>query len=329
MKVTEWMNRWLEESSTRLKWSTIIRYTENSGCHICPSLGEKDLDELSAEALQDFIQNLAGKRLAYNTIASIVSTLKMAVKEAVRMKVTDVDNTGSMHLPEHAEREAECFTVQEQRKLVQAVQRSSDLRLYGILISAGMGLRIGELLALTWDDINMHSRTIRISKTSYYAKDRNGVYGRIVTSPKTHKSARTIPIPDILYPYIKELYENRDCKHVISRRGKPVKMRTYQALFSRFLSQHGIRHRGFHALRHTFATRALECGIDVKTTSEILGHSSTSITLQRYTHVLMEHMRKELGKMETFFLDHEPDISVSTYIQSAIQISYPGGMFVA
>lgn len=327
MKITDWMERWLEECSTRLKWSTIIRYTENSRCHICPSLGEKKLDELSAEVLQDFIRDLERKSLAYNTISSIISTLKVAVQEAVRMKVTDVDNTGSMRLPEHTEREAECFTVQEQRKLIQAVTRSGDIRLYGILISAGMGLRIGELLALTWDDINMHSRTMRISKTAYYAKDRNGVYGRIVTSPKTHKSSRTIPIPDILYPYIKELYENRDCKHVISRRGKPVKMRTYQALFSRLLSQLGIRHRGFHALRHTFATRALECGIDVKTTSEILGHSNINITLKRYTHVLMEHMRKELGKMEMFFMEHDPGILVSSYIQSAMHISYPGGAY--
>ncbi|MCD8293853.1 MAG: site-specific integrase [Clostridia bacterium] len=323
MKITEWMNRWLEECSTRLKWSTIIRYSENSKCHICPMLGDKDLEDLSADTLQDFIRTLEGKGLAYNTIASIVSTLKMALQEAMRTGVTKVSNTGSMRLPEHTEKEAECFTVQEQKKIIKAVIRSVDLRLYGILISAGMGLRIGELLALTWDDVNLHSKTIRICKTSYYAKDRNGVYGRIVTSPKTHKSARAIPIPDILYPYIKELYENRDCKHVISWKGKPVKMRTYQALFSRLLSQLGIRHRGFHALRHTFATRALECGIDVKTTSEILGHSNINITLQRYTHVLMEHMRKELGKMEMFFMEHDLGIPVSSYIQSTMNISYP------
>ncbi len=324
MKVAEWVQYWLAECCGGLKWSSIIRYTENSKCHICPLLGDKELEELSADTLQCFVQDLERKRLAYNTIASIVSTLKMALQEAVRTGATRVNNTASIRLPEHTEREAECFTVQEQKKLVKAVTRSGDLRLYGILISAGMGLRIGELLALTWDDVNLHSRTIRISKTTYYAKDKSGVYGRIVTSPKTHKSSRTIPIPDILYPYIKALYEQRDCKYVISWRGKPAKMRSYQAVFTRLLARLGIRHRGFHALRHTFATRALECGIDVKTTSEILGHSNINITLQRYTHVLMEHMRKELGKLEVFFCEQDPVIPVSTYIQSAMQISYAG-----
>ncbi|MCD8307264.1 MAG: site-specific integrase [Clostridia bacterium] len=329
MKVMEWMNYWLEKCCGGLKWSSIIRYTENSKCHICPALGDMELEELTAETLQNFVYALEAKHLAYNTIASIISTLKMALQEAVRKGVTRVNNTYSIRLPEHTEKEAECFTVQEQKKLVRAVSKSGDQRLYGILISASMGLRIGEILALTWDDINLHSRTIRISKTSYYAKDRNGVYGRIVTAPKTHKSARTIPIPDILYPYIKALHEQRECKYVISWHGKPVKMRTYQALFSRLLLSLGIRHRGFHALRHTFATRALECGIDVKTTSEIFGHSSTATTLQRYTHVLMEHMRKEMSKMEMFFADHDPDIIVSTYIQSVMQVCYEGSLYSA
>ncbi len=326
MKVAEWVQYWLDECCGGLKWSSIIRYTENSKCHICPLLGDKELEELSAEALQGFVRDLESKRLAYNTIASIVSTLKMALQDAARRNIMQAKDW-RIKLPEHTEKEVVCFTVQEQQKLVKAVSRSGDMRLYGILISAGMGLRIGELLALTWEDVNLHSRTIRISKTTYYAKDKSGVYGRIVTSPKTHKSSRTIPIPDILYPYIMALHEQRDCKYVISWRGKPVKMRSYQNIFTRLLSRLGIWHRGFHALRHTFATRALECGIDARTTSEILGHSNMNTTLQRYTHVLMDHMRKELGKLEVFFCEQDPGIPVSTYIQSAMQISYANGAY--
>ena len=113
-------------------------------------------------------------------------------------------------------------------------------------------------------------------------------------------SMRVIPIPRQLVPMLREMRKKNGSKYVVGNGDKVISVRSYQRTYELMLKKHGLPHRGFHALRHTFATRALECGMDVKTLSEILGHKNSSVTLNRYAHSLMDHkkdMMNRLGKL--------------------------------
>ena len=130
--------------------------------------------------------------------------------------------------------------------------------------------------------------------------DIDGTYVKVIENPKTRSSKREIPLPKQLIPQMKNMERNRECDFMISSNGSGVSVRSYQRSFDLLLKRLKIKHRGFHAIRHTFATRALECGMDVKTLSEILGHKSPTITLNRYAHSVMEHkkdMMNRLGKL--------------------------------
>lgn len=117
---------------------------------------------------------------------------------------------------------------------------------------------------------------------------------------KTESSKRIIPLPKQLLPRLKHIQKNTHSEFVISNGTSPISVRSYQRTFELLLKKLSIKHRGFHSLRHTFATRALECGMDVKTLSEILGHKNPTVTLNRYTHSLLEHkiaMMNRVGKL--------------------------------
>ena len=146
----------------------------------------------------------------------------------------------------------------------------------------------------------MSKGELRVNKTCHYGKDENGVFGRMTDIPKTQASIRTIPIPRQLMPHLREIKKKSRSTHIVSNGENPISIRSYQRSFSTMLKKLNIPHRGFHALRHTFATRALECGMDVKTLSEILGHKNPTVTLNRYAHSFMEHKKKMMNKLGDF-----------------------------
>ena len=176
---------------------------------------------------------------------------------------------------------------------------SSKDKLFGIVLCLYTGLRIGELLALTWDDIDFGKGLLFVSKTCHDGND--GInHIRIIDSPKTVHSRRVIPLPKQILSLLKDIKKRSKCEYIIADGNKPVFVRSYQRTFEFLLKKLNIPHKGFHSLRHTFATRAMECGMDVKTLSELLGHKNATITLNRYAHSLLEHkvdMMNRLGKL--------------------------------
>lgn len=139
-----------------------------------------------------------------------------------------------------------------------------------------------------------------ITKTSYRIKE-NGVPRIVIDNPKTKNSSRVIPLPKALLDILKKIKKTSNSKYVISTRtGGIVGTRAYQRTYERILSKIGVGYKNFHSLRHTFATRAIEMGMDVKTLSEILGHKNPVVTLTRYTHSMMSYktdMMNKMGKM--------------------------------
>ena len=156
-------------------------------------------------------------------------------------------------------------------------------------------MRIGELIALQWSDVDFAKGILTVSKSCHDGKN-----GLIIDEPKTSSSCCVIPLPKQLLPILKSIKKRSDSPFVVSVNGKPVSVRSYQRSFELLLKKLNIPHKGFHSLRHMFATRALEFGMDVKTLSEILGHKNPTVTLNRYAHSLMEHkadMMNKLGKL--------------------------------
>lgn len=167
--------------------------------------------------------------------------------------------------------------------------------MYGILLCLYSGLRIGELIALQWSDIDFVKGILTVSKSCHDGQD-----GLIIDEPKTANSRRLIPLPKQLLPILKGIKKKSKSPFVVSANGSSVSVRSYQRSFELLLKRLNIPHKGFHSLHHTFATRALECGMDIKTLAEILGHKNPTVTLNRYAHSLMEHksdMMNRLGKL--------------------------------
>ena len=159
------------------------------------------------------------------------------------------------------------------------------------------GMRRGELCGLEWKDIDFKKEELHICKTCYDGKDKQGKFTRLIDEPKTVSSNRTFPIPKQLVAILKKMRKDSKSTYVISNGEKGIFVRSYQRSFELLLKKLDIEHKGFHSLRHTFATRALECGMDVKTLSEILGHKNPTITLNRYAHSLMEHKKSMMNKL--------------------------------
>ncbi len=204
--------------------------------------------------------------------------------------------------PKMPEAKNECFTLAEQKKIEQYILEKDKTRLFGVILCLYTGLRLGELLALEWGDIDFAEAEMQVNKACHDAKDGSGRFCRITGSPKTRSSIRRIPLPRQLLPHLKALKKKSHATYVLSSGEKPIAVRSYQRSFEGLLKKLKIRHRGFHVLRHTFATRALECGMDVKTLSEILGHKNSAITLNRYAHSFTEHkkgMMNLVGKLLT------------------------------
>lgn len=307
MKYKDWLEIWLENYiKPSVKMRTYENYKQTIERKIAPSLGGYEISELTPLIIQRFVTELlnkgnsiTGNGLSNNTVNLIITIIQSSLKTAFLLGETKEYIGGKIKRPKLQQKEVQCFSRAEQKEIEDAVSDDKRNKMFGVIICLYTGLRIGELLALTWSDIDFKKGLMHISKTCHDGKTESG-YGRIIDTPKTEQSKRIIPIPKQLIQMLKTIKREEKCDWVVSYHNMPVTIRSYQRSFALLLGRLNIPHKSFHALRHTFATRALESGMDVKTLSEILGHKNATITLNRYAHSMLEHkqeMMNQLGKM--------------------------------
>lgn len=307
MEYKDWLDMWLKnyiKASTKER--TYDRYEQLVRTHIVSKIGNTDVNDLTPIVLQSFVTELlntgnlkTGKELSANFVNMVISVMQNSLKTAHLVGIANEYTANKIKRPKTKEKQVECFSCQEQKKIENYVLNGCKDKLFGIVLCLYTGLRIGELLALTWDDIDFGKGLLFVSKTCHDGNDgKNHI--RIIDSPKTVHSRRVIPLPKQILSLLKGIKRRSKCEYIVADDDKPVFVRSYQRSFEFLLKKLNIPHKGFHSLRHTFATRAIECGMDVKTLSELLGHKNATITLNRYAHSLLEHkvdMMNRLGKL--------------------------------
>lgn len=308
MKYKEWLNVWLENYvKPSAKARTIESYERIIQKQICSALGEMELSDITTMDIQLFVTGLlkSGNRatqkgLAASSVNTVITVIQSSLKTAVTLGYIPKNIAEGIKRPKIKSKEISCFTIAEQKKIEQAVLSDKRSKMLGIVLCLYTGLRIGELLSLTWTDVDLKKGFITINKTCHDGITEHG-FGRILDEPKTQSSRRTIPIPKQFLPMMRKLKKAEKTEYIVSFRGHPLTVRSYQRSFALLLKKIGVEHKNFHSLRHTFATRALECGMDVKTLSEILGHKSATVTLNRYAHSLSEHKQNMMNKLGKLF----------------------------
>ncbi len=204
--------------------------------------------------------------------------------------------------PKRSRKQIRILNEQEEKGLILYLADKMDLCKFGVYMALRTGLRVGELCALRWDDISMEALTISVTHTVQRIRDLDGEAYRktkvIVGTPKSDSSRRTIP----LMPDIAALCRMFDCGNpkafILTGTGQCMEPRKLQRYLKSYLEECGISEAHFHTLRHTFATRCIEVGFDVKTLSEILGHANIGITMNQYVHPDLERKRENMSRLK-------------------------------
>lgn len=289
-----------------VKVRTYNKYKDIVNLRIIPEFGDYDISSITTNIIQEFILKLLNKGnlvndkpLSVNTVYGIISVLKQGFNLALSLDLIDKNPTTAIKMPKVSEKEICALTREEQKKVEEYCINNRKGNYIGIILCLYTGIRLGELLALTWDDIDFEKKVLFIRKTTYKAKIA-GKNEMVVDKPKTKKSKRVIPLADKIINLLSYIKKHSESEYIIStNKHNIVDVRSYQRTFESILNRCHIKHYNFHCLRHTFATRALELGMDIKTLSEILGHTNVAITLNRYAHSLFEYKVQEMNKISS------------------------------
>lgn len=287
MLYSEKLTSWLKEKKIYLKYSTYTNYCNVINNHIMPKLGNYQIEDLNNDILQEFIlQKLKNGRkdgkggISFKYAKDIIQILKFTLPFKV-----------DIQLPYHPPKAVEIFDKENQITLINHLQSEINHKNFGILLCIHTGIRIGELCALKWSDINVQSKLLKIDKTMIRTYTREDGSKLHITSPKTRSSIRNVPLNSWIMQYA-TLLQGEDDHYILTNKPSYIEPNKYRLYYNKMLKDLELPHLTFHALRHTFATRCIECGCDYKSLSELLGHSNVSITMNIYVHPQMELKRK-------------------------------------
>lgn len=301
--------QWLENVKFRVKESSYVKYYNLVYNHIIPSLGNIFISDFTTRVIENFIEEKLknGKKngkggLAAKTVKDILVVIKEICFFAEEYNIKLPCRLETIKI-RFREPEICIMDKQDQHKLEEFLIRDDSLYKTGILLSLYMGLRLGEVCALQRKHIYFHTEILQIRKTMQRIQTLDQTGGKktkiIVTEPKTISSIRDIPIPGFLLKRLAILENASPQAYILT--GSPYRYmepRMLEHHFKSCLQQCEIKVVSYHTLRHTFATRCVEVGFDVKSLSEILGHSNVNITLNRYVHSSMEQKRRNMELLQ-------------------------------
>ena len=290
---------WKEYKRPYVKQSTMAAYALILENHILPYFG--DGDSLHEQEVQAFVLQKLENGLSVKTVKDILIVLKMVMKFGVKNEWMTYHEWDIKYPTTSANKELEVLSVANHRKILNYIQSHFTFTGLGIYISLSTGLRIGEICALKWSDINVADGTITVSRTIeriYIIEGATKHTELVINTPKTKNSCREIPMSKELLAIIKPLKKVvNDDFYVITNDERPTEPRTYRNHYNGLMTKLDIPKLKYHGLRHSFATRCIEAGCDYKTVSVLLGHSNISTTLNLYVHPNMEQKKRCITRM--------------------------------
>lgn len=293
----------------KVKTSTLARYRDIINLHIMPVFGNMQIRDLNSQMIELFANNkIENGRLDGNgglspkRVRDILSVIKLVFAYAQDQGY--INQIIKFSMPRIDKPHVEILSKDDEMRLISYSINNLEPSKCGVIISLCTGIRIGELCALQWSDIDTESNIITINKTLQRIPDlkADNKTKVIIESPKSKASERQIPIPALLHEQLESIkpQTNSPNHYVLTSSEKYIEPSNYYVKYQHWLNECGIENHSFHALRHTFATRAIECGMDVKSLSEILGHSDVKVTLARYVHPSMEQKSINMEKMNVY-----------------------------
>lgn len=311
----DWLWYWMQKKKDYIKESTYSNYSNIISNHIIPELGNIKLSNLNNKLIQEYLINkyktgrLDGNGgLSYKTIRDIIAVVKSSLKYAIKEEMINNINLDFTYPKVGNKDKIYIMSKKDQERLITYIKQNENTRNLGILLSLYSGIRIGELCALQWKDIDFKNNILHINKTlqRIYIKDnKESVSKIIITNPKTHNAERDIPLNKGFADILKK-YQTESNNYILSNCDKWIEPRTYRRYFKKCLDKAKIGQINFHGLRHTFATNCIKLGVDYKTVSELLGHANVNITLNLYVHPQMSQKKKCIDLICKNFYEKSP-----------------------
>ena len=294
-------NEWYKSMNHCVKESTAANYKMKAEKHILPHFGQIPIDSIVQDDIYEFIEDRRKNDLSDRYISDIIILMKGIFKYAVKTYRIFNPMDGIV-LPKRKNAEIQLLDKAEQGKLQSYIAENQNLGTLGTALSYSTGIRIGELCALQWKDIDLEKRILTVSKTMQRIQCKNGDSKTklIITDPKSDSSKRKIPIPECMMSFLYK-FKGKPTDYLLSGTFTPVEPRTMQYRFSKILKNAKLPSVHFHALRHIFASTCVKLGFDIKSLSELLGHSSVEITLNRYVHSSFEQKQEQMKKLQFQF----------------------------
>lgn len=307
--VEKWMRSWLETDLLGgIKASSYLTYQNQMNRHILPCLGRMQMASITPEMVHSFLECLQAKGLGENTVRGIYRLLSAAMRAALDDGIISKNPCRKICVKRGERVQQRVFSREEQKKVEKTLSQGEDLT---ALFAMYTGLRLGEICGLRWSDINWENGTATVCRTVQRLKrmdtDKCLKCGGAKTylmigSPKSPSSCRTIPIPTFLLKRLEIQKKQRSAAqlttgYIFGTGMRAADPRTIQRRFAGVVRRLEIPDAHFHTLRHSYATRLLEMGVDVKTVSQLLGHSSAKTTLDCYAHSLLDQQRSAVAKL--------------------------------
>lgn len=305
LSLSELISLWMDNNNINHKGSTDAKYKFLINTHINPEIGNIPLCNLSASDINSFLNKKVisgrkcdGQGLSENYVKTMAVIIQSAIKYGVQENFCKPLKSPIIK-PKGDKKNIEILSICEQRKLEKYLLNNTDENKLGVFLSLYAGLRVGEVCALRWEDIDLKRQIIHINSTivRINCNDDTRKTELIIDKPKTKTSLRDIPIPVFICTKLMEIKKNSLSEFVISNKNSFVNPRTYEYRFHKMLDECGINQIKYHSLRHTFATRCIEATGDYKSLSEMLGHSSVAITMDLYVHPSDDIKRKQIEKI--------------------------------
>jgi len=283
----------------RVKESTYAHYAFLCERHIIPYFGDFRINRLNDSIINDFIffklkkGSLTGGSLSAKTVNDIVGIFIQILKKQGNASF-------QVERPSIKQPNVNVLSDREYHKLLANLLIDTNSKKLGLVIAMLTGIRQGELCALQWKDIDFHNEVIHITKTIQRIAVTDETDSRktkiIIDTPKSDKSVRMIPIPSLLLKKLLDFKDDNE-KYILTGGKSYIEPRNYQTFFKKMLKSYGLPDSNFHVLRHTFATTAVEKGMDIKTLSAILGHADVCFTMKMYVHPSMERKKDQMEKL--------------------------------